>query len=79
MNTTQNTKTKSTTPVLAICYDFDRTLTPDDMQAQGYIQDIGWDIEKFWAESNAIAEANNMDQIWSVLLKILKRIPLRNI
>ena len=25
-------------PVLAICYDFDKTLSPDDMQAQGYIQ-----------------------------------------
>ena len=23
--------------VLAICYDFDRTLTPYEMQAQGYI------------------------------------------
>ena len=27
-------------PVLAICYDFDKTLSPDDMQAQGYIQSI---------------------------------------
>ena len=25
-------------PVLAMCYDFDKTLTPDDMQAQGFIQ-----------------------------------------
>ena len=23
-------------PVVAICYDFDKTLSPDDMQAQGY-------------------------------------------
>ena len=72
MNTTLNTKTKSTTPVLAICYDFDRTLTPDDMQAQGYIQDIGWDIEKFWAESNAIAEANNMDQTLAYMYKMIE-------
>ena len=27
-------------PILAICYDFDKTLSPDDMQAQGYIQSI---------------------------------------
>ena len=27
--------------ILAICYDFDKTLSPDDMQAQGYIQSLG--------------------------------------
>ena len=31
-------KHKEDKPVLAICYDFDKTLSPDDMQAQGYIQ-----------------------------------------
>ena len=33
-------KQKEDKPVLAICYDFDKTLSPDDMQAQGYIQSI---------------------------------------
>ena len=28
---------ESSMPVLAMCYDFDKTLTPDDMQAQGFI------------------------------------------
>ena len=31
---------KEDKPVLAICYDFDKTLSPDDMQAQGYIQSV---------------------------------------
>ena len=34
-------------PVLAICYDFDKTLSPDDMQAQGYIQSVKYDVQKF--------------------------------
>ena len=29
---------KEEKPVVAICYDFDKTLSPDDMQAQGFIR-----------------------------------------
>ena len=55
-------KQKEDKPVLAICYDFDKTLTPDDMQAQGYIQSVGYDIPDFWKESNSLAADNEMDQ-----------------
>ena len=48
-------------PVIAICYDFDKTLSPDDMQAQGYIQSVGYDVKDFWAKTNALAKANDMD------------------
>lgn len=36
---------KEDKPVLAICYDFDKTLSPDDMQAQGYtnLLDMMWE------------------------------------
>ena len=54
-------RTKEDKPVLAICYDFDKTLSPDDMQAQGYIQSVGYDIADFWRESNELAEDNDMD------------------
>ena len=55
-------KHKEDKPVVAICYDFDKTLTPDDMQAQGFIQAVGMDVGEFWKESNALADKNNMDQ-----------------
>ena len=55
-------KTKESKPVVAICYDFDKTLSPDDMQAQGYIQSVGDEVESFWKESNGLAEENDMDQ-----------------
>lgn len=53
---------KGERPILAICYDFDKTLTPNDMQAQGFIQALGYDTSAFWRESNGLAEKNNMDQ-----------------
>ena len=49
-------------PILAICYDFDKTLSPDDMQAQGYIQSIDYEIAEFWKQSNQLASDNDMDQ-----------------
>lgn len=48
-------------PVLAVCYDFDKTLSPDNMQAQGYIQDVGCEVDAFWEESNRLAAENEMD------------------
>lgn len=55
-------KEKENKPVVAICYDFDKTLTPDDMQAQGFIQSVGYDVNSFWGKSNGLAEQNEMDQ-----------------
>lgn len=55
-------ETKEDKPVLAICYDFDKTLSPDDMQAQGYIQSIEYEVSEFWKESNQLAVDNDMDQ-----------------
>ena len=61
-NNDKDIRVKEDRPVLAICYDFDKTLSPDDMQAQGYIQSVGYDIGDFWIESNELSEANEMDQ-----------------
>ena len=63
---------KEALPVLAICYDFDKTLSPDDMQAQGYIQSVGYDVKKFWAESNRLAEGNDMDSNLAYMLKMVQ-------
>ena len=60
-NKSYERKQKEKVPVLAICYDFDKTLSPDDMQAQGYIQSVGYDPKDFWKETNSCAEKNDMD------------------
>ena len=65
-------KTKENRPVLAICYDFDKTLSPDDMQAQGYIQSVGYDVKQFWAESRRMATENDMDSNLAYMLKMVR-------
>lgn len=65
-------KTKEDKPVLAICYDFDKTLSPDDMQAQGYIQSVGYNVEDFWRESDALAINNDMDQNLAYMYKMIQ-------
>jgi hypothetical protein len=65
-------RTKEEKPVLAICYDFDKTLSPDDMQAQGYIQAVyDGDVPSFWKESNKIAEENEMDSNLAYMYKMV--------
>ena len=65
-------KHKEDLPVIAICYDFDKTLTPDDMQAQGFIQSVGYDVPEFWKESNGLAENNDMDQNLAYMFKMME-------
>jgi hypothetical protein len=64
---------KTQQPVVAICYDFDKTLSPDDMQAQGYIQSVGFDVPKFWAECASIARENDMDQNLAYMYMMLDK------
>lgn len=63
---------KEDKPVLAICYDFDKTLSPDNMQAQGYIQSVGYDVDSFWEESNELAQNNDMDQNLAYMYKMVE-------
>jgi 2-hydroxy-3-keto-5-methylthiopentenyl-1-phosphate phosphatase len=69
---TYERKPKPSLPVVAVCYDFDHTLTPDDMQAQGYIQSVGYDPERFWAETNAFAHEHEMDSNLAYLYKMVR-------
>ena len=70
MSTEYKRERKEEKPVLAICYDFDKTLSPDDMQAQGFIQSVGYDVGEFWKQSNGLASGNDMDQNLAYMLMI---------
>ncbi len=60
-------------PVVAICYDFDKTLTPIDMQAQGFIQSLGCSACDFWAESNELSNVAEMDSNLAYMYKMLEK------
>lgn len=42
------------------------------MQAQGYIQSVGYDVKQFWEESNKLASDNDMDQNLAYMLKMIQ-------
>ena len=64
-------RTREDRPVVAICYDFDKTLSPDNMQAQGYLQAINYDNQgEFWKETMELALSHEMDSTlaWMYLM-----------
>lgn len=73
-NETQNdiAEQKEHEDVLAFCYDFDKTLSPEDMQAQGYIQKLQENVQDFWAESNRMCLEHGMDPNLAYMYMMLK-------
>lgn len=59
-------------PRMAICYDFDRTLSPDDMQSFTLIPSFGIDKEDFWHGSDSIAKENLMDKNLAWMFELIK-------
>lgn len=59
-------------PRMAICYDFDKTLSPDDMQTFTLIPSFGIDKDKFWAETDAFARENSMESNLSWMFMLVR-------
>lgn len=53
--------------VIAICYDFDKTLATDDMQAFSFIPNLGLTSEEFWAKTGEFSKATGTESILSYL------------
>lgn len=58
---------------MAICYDFDKTLSPDDMQTFTIIPSLGMEKEAFWALSDKLAHENSMDGNLAWMYELLAR------
>lgn len=69
---------KQKKPVVAICYDFDGTLSPFNMQEYGFFMGLDKkDRETFWKESNGYAQKNCADQNLVYMKLMLEKVRSR--
>ena len=66
-------------PIIAIMYDFDKTLCAKDMQNYGLIPSLGMEIGEFWDYTNKIQKRENMDGILAYLYAAIKVAKEKNI
>ena len=64
---------------MAFVYDFDKTLSTDDMQAFGFIQGLGMEVEDFWNECCKFTKANNVDSNLTYMYLMIKCSKEKNI
>jgi hypothetical protein len=58
---------------IAIAYDFDGTLAPGNMQEHSFLPIIEIPAEKFWSESNLLAEKHQADNVLTYMNLMLKK------
>lgn len=59
-------------PVVAMMYDFDKTLSTKDMQEYSFIPKLGLTAQEFWEQSNALAKEEKMDRILSYMYMMVR-------
>lgn len=62
----------SNLPIVAIMYDFDRTLCTKDMQDYSFIPSLGMTESEFWQYSNALGQREHMDSILAYMYAMVK-------
>jgi len=58
---------------MAICYDFDGTLAPGNMQEYDFIPAVGVSPKEFWAAAQELAERHEADTILAYMLLMLRK------
>ena len=60
-------------PIVAIMYDFDKTLSTTDMQNYSFIPNLGMTPEEFWGETSKFTEENGVERILSYMYVMIKK------
>jgi len=58
-------------PIIALMYDFDKTLCTTDMQAYTFIPNLGMSADVFWKKASDLAEEKKMDRILAYMYLML--------
>ena len=66
-------------PILAIMYDFDKTLSTTDMQNYGFIPALGLTPEEFWGATGEFSAKTGCERILSYMFMMIKMAKERNI
>lgn len=59
--------------IIAIMYDFDKTLCTRDMQEYTFFPNLGIDAQDFWNETNELRESRKMDSVLSYMYLMFKK------
>lgn len=59
-------------PIVAIMYDFDRTLCTKDMQDYSFIPSLGMTEKEFWQYANSLGQREHMDSILAYMYAMVK-------
>lgn len=60
-------------PIIALLYDFDRTLCTTDMQNYSFIPNMGMEVDAFWKEVNEFAKEARMDPILAYQYMMIRK------
>ena len=60
-------------PIVALMYDFDKTLSPKNMQDYGFMKGLDVTSEEFWAACTKLTKAHQMDSILSYMYMMLEK------
>ena len=60
-------------PIIALLYDFDKTLSPTDMQEYDFIKNLGMSPKEFWEECARLKLENDMDGILAYMYVMVEQ------
>jgi 2-hydroxy-3-keto-5-methylthiopentenyl-1-phosphate phosphatase len=60
-------------PIIAILYDFDKTLATDDMQNFSFIPALGMEASEFWGETQKFSNKTGMENILAYMYMMIEK------